>query len=276
MADVNAFALGEALFGECQLVHDFLEEKVQPRVREVAGRSPGVETDTYHGLMIRVLAWMGSIGKLNHPGDFQAITVASRTLCETAVDVTLLHFDPTNYPIAKLIAWEESAKLKSAIKIRDYFAKKGKVPPQEYAPQIKFITTEQKRIEGLRATHWPGKKGQGHHPSNRWTERTLDEDAAVATKLFPEGEFEEFCATRYQQLCWNTHGSGLAGVRSISADNLPGLGALAMKECTHFALLIAEVTLRHFRLWDAALLVEFDDHGRARAVVKHQALNKHR
>jgi len=49
-------------------------------------------------------------------------------------------------------------------------------------------------------------------------------------------DFEEAYATRYNQLCWNTHGSGRAALRASSMEEFPGLWAVAFNECARFAL----------------------------------------
>lgn len=52
-----------------------------------------------------------SLGKLNHPGDFQAVTAAARALFEGAVDVTLMHFDAAVNGPEKMDAWEDFAEV---------------------------------------------------------------------------------------------------------------------------------------------------------------------
>lgn len=259
MNDLTAFQLGAAHFQECQHVHEFLNTRVRPRVEQAMGAQPPQATRDFHGFFLRTVSWLRSLWKLNEPADFQAVTVASRTLCEIAVDVTLIHFDGGSYPHAKLIAWEDSAKLHAASRIRRFFQDHNQAPTGEFDAQMDFLAGQQTRIEELRVRYWPDRRGRGRHP-NRWTGNDLGTDASAATQLFPEGEFDRYYATRYPQLCWSTHGSGLAGVRGIPPEHFPALSALAFRECVHFAIVVGEVVLRHIGLWDAALAVEFDDH----------------
>ena len=253
MNDVSAFPMAEATFKACQLAHQFINARVRPRAVQALEAAPS-DANTFYGALLRVVAWTHTLSKLNEPIDFQAGIVASRTLFEIALDVTLMHFDPTTYPPAKLLAWEDSSKLKAAEKIRDYFHRHGEQPTIEFEPHVRYIATNTARIGTLRAAYWNGK-----HPGNRWTGRNLRDDARAATQLFSGGKFEQFYDTRYPQICWNTHGSGIAGIRNVRQEHFPGLSAFAFQACIEFALVAAEIVLRQFGLWDAATAGEFDD-----------------
>jgi hypothetical protein len=296
-----ALALAEAGWEECRLVHEFLNQRVRPHIVQAVEREPSTDSDTFHGEFLRLLAWMRTLWKLNEPADFQAASGATRALLEIAIDVALMHFEESSPP-AKLLAWEESAKLKATVKIRDYFAQQGLEPPTDkYAHEMAFLARHSKRIEELRATHWPvrqkaqgcAKRGdesapaaapedapqeeesaRGRHPRDRWTGRNLEADAAKATDLFPDGKFAEFYATRYQQLCWNTHVLGLAGIRGLGLEVFPGLLALAFGECARPALAGTKVILLHFKLWDG-VVADFDRLRENRTLVKGAVLAKH-
>jgi hypothetical protein len=117
------FALADAFYAECQVVAQFIDERVRRSVDERVGSVPhGV---VFQVQMLRAMAWLRSLDKLNHPGDFQAVTAGARSLFEGAVDVTLVHFDPAKFSPAKMDAWEDSAKLKHAQTITAYFAELG-------------------------------------------------------------------------------------------------------------------------------------------------------
>jgi hypothetical protein len=220
----------------------------------------------FHGVFLRTLAWMHTLTKLNEPVDFQAVVVASRALFEIAVDTVLMLRDPKANPAEKMIAWEESAKLKSASRAVEFFARAGQAVSQPYVPMQDYVKKHGARIERLPAMHWPQRKGR--HP-DRWTGRTLAEDAAGADALLPAGEFTKFYATVYPSRCWNTHGSGLAGVRHLDATEFPGVSALAFGDCATFALLIAEEGLRAMALWDEAVAREFEDHHERSTIAKY-------
>lgn len=99
----------------------------------------------------------------------------------------------------------------------------------------------------------------------------MEEDAAAATKLFPDVDFEETYATRYNQLCWNTHGSGVAGMRGFSMEEFPAIPAVAFHECARFALAATKVILLRLGLWDS-LAPEFEELRQQTVLVKSAAM----
>ena len=271
MNDVSAFALAQSQFLAYQLTHEFINGPlVRARVTQAVQAAPSPDANLFVGGLLRVLAWGTTLTKLCHPADFQADVVATRAFFEIAVDVILMHFDPSTFPPSRLLAWDDSAKLRAAVRIRDYFQRRGEQPSIEYAAQVTFIPREEARIGALRARHW-----NGVHPS-RWTGRgrSLEQDARDADRHFPEAGLEEFYETRYQQACWNTHGSGMAGFANIPEEHIPAISALAFRECVDFSLVIAEVVLLHLGIWDAATAVAFDDHRRNVLVTAHAAMTE--
>jgi len=266
--DPTPFATAEAFFNECVHLHQYLIERVRPRVQQIAtGR-----TEPFYEMLLRTMSWLRTLSKLKEPSDFQGVVAANRTLFEIAVDATLMHFDERSFPPEMLLAWEDSAKLKAALKVRDFYS--GKPVPHGNTPLIRFIETDAKRVEALRLKYWPTKKGKGRHP-DRWTGHTLEEDAVTATKLFSEGKFDEFYATRNAHLCWNTHGSGLAGARGVSEDDFPGISALAFRGAAEYAEIVTKLGLHHFKLWDTAK-GEFEEHRRRRMLTAYAVLTQNR
>lgn len=230
----------------CQLLHDFLNGAVRKRVSDAVAGTSGSDAATLGGIFLRAVAWMRSICKLDHPSDFQAVVAASRSLFEIAVDTTLMRFDTSNPP-SKMLAWEDSAKLKAAVRIAGYCAR-AQIPASDYAAQHRYLQTDKLRVEALRERYWPRKTGNAKHPE-RWTGRSLEQDAARATALSSDVDFVDYYEARYAQTCWNTHGSGLAGVRNVSEEAFPGIAALAMRDCTRFAVTAAENVLRCLSAW---------------------------
>jgi hypothetical protein len=216
----------------------------------------------FQGLLGRKILWMKSMGALDSPGYFQAVAGGCRAMFEIAVDVALLHFDPSNNA-AKMLAWEDSAKLHAAEKIARFFAG-GAVPPA-FDGQLGFLATDTGRVTELRARYWGGQ-----HPGRRWTGRDLGRDATAADGFFPEARFAEFYATRYAETCWNTHGSGLAGFRGIGEEMFPGLAAIAMRDAARFAIVAAKIAVQHFGLWDD-LRLRFEGVERFRTIAAYAA-----
>ncbi|TMB13549.1 MAG: hypothetical protein E6J65_25145 [Deltaproteobacteria bacterium] len=138
----TAFATADAYFNECTLLHQYLIERVRPRVQQVATGS----TEPFYEMLIRTISWLRTLSKLKEPPDFQGVVAANLTVFEIAVDATLMHFDERPYPPQMLLAWEDSAKLKAALKVRDFYS--GKPVPHGHTPLIQFIERDAKRVEG--------------------------------------------------------------------------------------------------------------------------------
>ncbi len=258
----SSFQIAQAEWNGCRLVHEFANGRVRALVEQGGRSSSTPDPDYYPDVLLRMLAWTHTLTKLHEPADVQAVNVASRTLFEIAVDVTILHFDPANPP-AKILAWEASSKLKAAVRACEFAKRRGQPSPPHEAG---YVARESASIQAERAKFW-----QGKHPKERWTGRSLEQDATAATKLFPEVDFEETYATRYNQLCWNTHGSGLAGLRGLSMDAFPALSAVAFHECAKFALATTKVILLHLGLWNS-LAPEFGHLHETTVLVKGAAM----
>jgi hypothetical protein len=258
----DPFAMANATFGECKLTEEFLSAEVRPAVESALGDHRSDAEATWLGLLLRDVGCLRSLGKLNHPGDYQAVSVAARTLFEIAVDVVIMHFDVGNPP-AKLRAWEDSAKLKTAEKIKRFYEEENRVVPPEYVPLLDYIDREGPRVRQLRTHFWNGK-----HPSNRWTGRDLHSDAKAASEHARKGQFLEFYVTTYPTLCWNTHGSGLAGVRFLSENIFPAVSGAALGQCADLSMIVAEVVLVHLGRWDLEWAKRFELHNANRIQVK--------
>lgn len=63
--------------------------------------------------------------------------------------------------------------------------------------------------------------------------------------------FDEFYRRRYPQLCWNVHGSGLAGVANVGPDSFAYIGGQAYGETARFAVVVAKVVAQHLGCWNA-------------------------
>jgi hypothetical protein len=274
--DVKASEMAGAAFRECQLVDEFLRARVRPRVEHALGEAPGEAAQTYFGILLRVQAWMNTLSKLDAPVHFQAIVVGCRSLFESAVDLVLVRLAPERHPVEKLIAWEESEKLKSAIKIRDFFAGiASERVPSEFKPHLDFIAKNSEKVNKSRQLYWADRKGKPFHPG-RWTGTDLGTAAAEAARLVPDAQFDVFYATRYPQICWNTHGSGLAGVRFLSEEVFHGMVALTFEECARFAVLGAEQVLRLVDVWNDEVAAEFEVLRRQRILTKAAPLVRSR
>lgn len=271
MADSQtpAFAAGDANFAECKMVHDFIGTSVRPVVERALDKTNPAHA-TYFGALLRVHAWLRSLGKLNHPGDFQAAVSGSRALFEILVDLTLLHHDPKSYSHEKIVAWERSASLKYAEGIKRFYDEGNKPVPDDHREAVAFLAQETAAIHALRRTHWPRKDGKASHP-DRWTGQPLADDAERADQLAPQG-LREFYAARFMPICWSTHGSGLAGVRKLREENFPAVIALGFGESARFAAASAELVVRLFGQYDGIAEARFKALERDRLTARAKVL----
>ncbi len=242
----TAFVLGSTYYSACLLVEEFVRRTVRPIAERANQGTP--EHLTYLGALLRVLGWLGSTKKLNDPADFQPILTGSRAVFEIAVDLVLMKHDSST-PCAQLLAWEDSAKLKAAERVQKRYSP-GPMPTK-HAAQETFIRTETSRIHALRAKYWGGK-----HPA-RWTGRHLDVDAYKAD-TFDSCGFAEYYDERYPQVCWNVHGSGLAGVRNITPDLFPALAGLALIEIAFFSVIGTRAVLQLLDRYDSITQHRYD------------------
>ncbi|ACL65871.1 hypothetical protein A2cp1_2533 [Anaeromyxobacter dehalogenans 2CP-1] len=266
----EALALSHIGYAEAQVVARFIDEKLRAAVDE---RTPtGLHGIAFQGQLLRTIAWLRSLAKLDDPGnDFQAITSAARSVFESAVDVTLMHFDGSANGPEKMDGWEDSAKLKHSQNATEYLAASGRAPTDAERTVMAYASREKDRVEKLRLRWWPNENGR--HPRNRWTGRDLGTDAREADKLLPEG-FEEFYRLRYPQLCWNVHGSGLAAVANVGPDAFAYIGGQAYEEAAQFATVVAKVVALHLGCWneeDFKRLAQHVEETRVAVYLAHQA-----
>jgi len=234
------FVWADITHSDCQLVENFVD-RIRNGIFSVWLNKDDAYV-VYHGTLLRIVSHLRSLSKMNHPSDFQAISAASRALFEINVDIVLLTLDSLNHPISKISFWEESAKLDRADKMVDFYAKNSTlIRPNFYQENVDFINLKGANIRSQRKTDKNGKKIH----TARWTGRDLRNDAIIADG-YGNFKFEEFYVLRHSPLCWNTHGSGLAGVRFISEENFPAISAIAFNESARFALKSAQLIARKF------------------------------
>lgn len=250
--DTPAFALGEGYYSQCQVAHWFLSESVLPIVeRHVPAKDIEGGIDA---AFRRAMYWLSSLTKLNHPSDFQPVIAGARALFELTVDLTLLVGDRETYPMTKLMAWEDSGKLKHAQTMIRLAGQRR--TGWDMGPFIGYIREHSEEIQALRDKLWPSNKGPSKHPV-RWTGRSLADDAKAADTLGGV-DLEDFYLHRHAELCWSTHGSGLTGVRHLSSDQFPSLVAFAFKESAQFGMRCAKLSLRYLDAFDQIAQVKFE------------------
>jgi hypothetical protein len=238
------FASAEAFYCECGIVRQFIDQTVWPIAEREFNAGPSTERSSYLGLLERVLAWLRSIDRLNKPSDIQAIAAGARSLLETSVDVTLLYLDPAECSHEKIMAWEDSANLALGERLERFCA--GQVmTPAAYWPALRWAASRRSDVLQDRARLWPRKDGRTPHPS-RWTGRSLEDDVLAADELRGDRYFRFLYDTQFALLCWNTHGSALAGLRPHDKIGIAGLNGMAFGVAADSALNVARMVLLLF------------------------------
>jgi hypothetical protein len=242
----EAFALAAGFFNANRLVTAFLRERVRAWAPVEAAET---EVDAVmYGQFLRVESWARTLVKLDEPADFQAVAAAARSMMEAAIDMALLQQAPDDY--TKLLAWEESAKLKHAECLLRFLERAGDEPTQDQQHVIEWTQRNKANIEELRSKFgWVDSRTQKPRHPDRWTGRNLAEDAKAADGAGLRFGFEHFYETQYRAICWSVHGSAFA-VRGVEAAEFPGIAGLLFPRCSDLALAASELLLRHFGVWD--------------------------
>jgi len=144
----EAFAVAGGLFAECRVVAEFIEDRIR---RPASARAPAAKHGiVFEGQLHRAIAWLHSLGKLDGPADFQAVTAATRALFEGALDVTLMHFD-ARIRTREVGGLERSAKLKHADAVAAFLATAARPAKPDEQPILDF-----RHREGARTSpSWP-------------------------------------------------------------------------------------------------------------------------
>jgi hypothetical protein len=238
-----------------RVVAEFLADEPR-RTIDRATQANDSQSAVLHSQYLRLQAWLASLARLQRPEDVQAVIAGGRAVFEIAVDAVLLQADQDG--CAKMLDWEESAKLKQAQALSTYLTKRKLAPTAEDRPPLAFASSEGARINLLRRRwSWVDPtSGKPKHPS-RWTGQDLGADCVSADAASPAYAFERYYETRYRPVCWTTHGSGAVGMRGVGAMEFPFLGAQAYRETADFAIIAARNTLQHAGAWTPALELAF-------------------
>lgn len=240
----DAFATASGLYQGAVVVADFLRSWVRPLIDASAERDE--PSAVVFGQFLRVDAWLRTICKLNEPADFQAVAAACRALLETTIDIALIHHQPQEWE--RLVAWEKSAKHKQAVLLAAYLANANVKPAADQKEAIAFAAREKKSVESLRKKlGWVKKDGSTRHPE-RWTNRSLSDDAKRADGCGLPFRFEYFYETEYRRLCWLVHGSAFP-LRQVAPQHFPAIAALLFPSCGDLGLVASEIVVKHLGQW---------------------------
>lgn len=254
----KAFATG--LFQGAQIVSTYMKKRY-PLIESVIEKSEtGYRDACIKGLWTRAYAWMNTLGKLNDPLDFQAISVGNRALLEITVDLVLLHHDKTNSSGWRMYWWGESAKMRAAEQVLKYYSDLGLPVPDRYDAQVEFCRDSKSSVDHMRKALWPNKRdpNRARHPS-RWTgDGTLFDDVVKADELSGsafkaelDSTLVEYYRTEYPKMNWRIH-SGAASFWNQPPQAFNLVVGFAFKWCADLAMLCTKIVLTDFG-FDVAL-----------------------
>jgi hypothetical protein len=248
----EAFAFGAGAFAELQTVLDYWDRCFMPWLRARQDKSPA--WGVVEGNALRARGWLGSLAKLDEPSDLQAVSAGCRALYELAIDTELLLADRTAWQ--QVLDWEEIARAKVLRSVRQHIATLENAGHRAEADRLSndhsIGLAEFERLDKLARQLAESRAcWQGGRRVNRWTGRDLPGDASEADKHASRG-FATFYAEHGQILNLNTHGSGGAYLRRMSADVIPAVGARAMHWACDMAQVIAGGVLEYAGALDEA------------------------
>ncbi|MEW6737832.1 MAG: hypothetical protein AB1489_41510 [Acidobacteriota bacterium] len=264
----ESYEFTQQQFHRVNCIYEVMERHVYPIIeREIDAQESLQEWDrepTFLGLFLRALTWVKSIDKLDEPTDLQPILTSVRALLETSVDLNLLRAEPGTTLCWKMYWWEESAKLKAATCLRDYYKRAlprdGKNFPADIpsvsADAMQFIDNNEAHLLNQRRTLWPShvsNSGAPKHPE-RWTGsgelltdvRAADRAGGSLIKTIVGMPLEEFYESEYRRLSWNVHGSGLTIVRRLTPSGVHLMCGFGYLCCARLALLCTKLVVDEF------------------------------
>jgi hypothetical protein len=262
-------ALASGLYAQCRAAAEFLNTWVKKQIWpfiQSATEETLVEREVIIGQLRRADEWLVTLSKLDSPFDYQAVAAGCRALLEIAIDIVLLTESPAQ--AAKVAAWERSAKLKSAMCVKDFHERRKTEPDEDGAGLILWAKTNAANVVSERRAHgWSDRKGTPRHPE-RWTgSRNLLIDAQAADRLGTSFRFEEFYETRFRELSALTHGSGQQYRLILDSPVFSFLPGRCFAECTNLGFLCTERVLTWLKAWTPETRAEFK-HGFEQATIQ--------
>jgi hypothetical protein len=244
------------MFAGIQLYRGYMQ-KCEPMIMSVIPRQAVKHRDgAIQAVWLRAYAWMESLEVLNQTKHIQAISAGNRSLLEFAVDLVLLHTDPTNSSGWKMHHLAFSERLKAAEQLVEFYGA-GNVPTNRSEAES-FILREKNSIDDMRRALWPNAKdpSKAIHPA-RWTGRDLFRDVQEADSQYGNEiktslgmPLAEYYRTEYRRMNWLIH-STMAGVTNLSAVYYSTAAVLALKWCQDLAMFCTQVTLRDQQFHEA-------------------------
>jgi hypothetical protein len=168
---------------------------------------------------------------------FQAITMLTRAILETAVEIKLIRLHPD--AATKISLFSQVQKLKSAKKIAKFKEDHpdAKVGVGSYE---QFITLSEARILHEKQQMWPGAKKIDH-----WSMMNMEVRCRHLGR-----EFDELYQNHYAQLSWYVH-SGVTGIANMTGEALSNLCGMAFRIIMECYASILEEVVNEFKIYNA-------------------------
>ncbi len=223
------------------LAAHFIEKDCFPLVQHF---TPANEREVcLSGYFQRLVGTIRGMARLDQPSFFQLTLAGARNALEVLVDVVLLAHGKPEDAGERIFAWEASARLKASEAASRHLKRDG--GSQSLLNCFAwFGESEKAAILANRLRYWP----EGH--PDRWTGRNLLEDCKNADRLEPF-QLKRFYETQCRQMNWSIHGSGFAGVRGVSVQDIDLIFSFSHIKVTEFSLRATQLVLRSLGLLEA-------------------------
>jgi uncharacterized protein DUF5677 len=210
-------------------VRGVIQTQISPNKREIC----------FTGNYYRGVGNVETLLSLKSVRDFQAIAMLARTMFELAVDIKLINIVPDS--VTKMLTFSDVEKLRSARRI---VAFKTTHPSAQVDVTIyeEYIANDGARIDGERASLWPGVKSSD---LRHWADLNL----AKRVELL-EAPFDELHAVNYPQLSLYVH-SGMTGIVSLGKESFRALAAVAFTVVLQSYMVLMTAIIDEFRISSA-------------------------
>lgn len=246
--DLNKKA-ADGMYDAIKIVLNYMEQRVTPSLKLLIGRRTAREQYIL-GLYYLAKGWLHTLTKLNEVRDIQAIMTCSRSLIEITVDLILLHKDPSNNTVLKMLHFDRLQRFKTAAELVKYYGNLRQPVPIQYQEIEAFYNKKKYRVEKKKKELWPS-----NPRPQRWSGNNLLADIKEADRLLGHAikaelrvSLEEFHETEYRRLHWFVHGSGLAGFWNLPATTFHLFCALSFNWSCSLAMICVKIVLTEFKM----------------------------
>jgi hypothetical protein len=226
-----------AFFNATREVELFISKKVSPVLTK---KSTDEKEKALSCLFLRIALHLGSLVKLNHPRDFQAVAMISRSIFELLLDLKILEGDTDGSLTKKFFAFQEIEKYRTAKQLVDLETSNPDILPDDLTHQKKFLNTRtEPEINAKKLHHWNSKE-------NNWPQHWTGE----STKKRAERLGKSFLSTytqRYALESWYVH-SGAMGFAGVSTENFTYIFALSHSCILNHAVDALHIIVKAFKL----------------------------